>query len=156
MGGTGDATSRARVREDNAHQRQMTALDLRSQGYTFDVIAARCGFAHRSAARRAWQAAIKAIAEDTAEEARLLFKASYGPVRQALHNKARMGDVRAVEALVKLDERECRLFGLDLTPTDAMLSVQYTKRIVLEEVVESLPVVPPDPTLEHHENGSAA
>jgi hypothetical protein len=77
-------------------------------------------------------------------------------VRQALHNKARMGDVRAVEALVKLDERECRLFGLDLTPTDAMLSVQYTKRIVLEEVVESLPAVPPDPTLEHHENGSAA
>jgi hypothetical protein len=159
---TGDATPRARAgarstREDNAHQRQMTALDLRSQGYTFDMIAARCGFAHRSAARKAWQAAVKAIAEDTAEEARLLFKASYGPVRQALHHKARMGDVRAVEALVKLDERECRLFGLDLTPTDASLNVHYTKRIVLEE----LPVLPEPESVaefvpEHHENGRAS
>jgi hypothetical protein len=124
----------------NAAARQQLALDLRGQGYSFDAIAAKCGFPHRSNARRAVMAAIKALAEDTAEEARLTFKASYGPVRPALHRRARTGDPRAVEALVKLDERECRLFGLDLTPDAALASGNYTKRIILEmEPAATLP-----------------
>ncbi len=146
---TAEDTQPARARDDNARQRQLTALDMRSQGHNFDAIAAKCGYSHRSAARKAWQRAVADLAEDTAEESRLLFKASYGPVRVALHRWARMGDVRAVEALVKLDERECRLFGLDISPEDASLHVQYTKRIVLEETVTL-----PAPSPEHSENGS--
>ena len=144
---TGADTHRARVRAreedtssstaENARKRQAVALDLRAQGKSFDQIAAVCGYTHRSAARKAVAAARIAIAEDTAEEARLNFKASYGPLREVLHRKARRGDVRAAEVLVKLDERESRLFGLDLTPDAAMLNVQYTKRIVLETTLET-------------------
>lgn len=153
MQDTAEDTLPTRARDDNARQRAQTALDMRSMGHSFDAIAAKCGFSHRSAARKAWQRAVAEIAEDTAEEARLLFKASYGPVRVALHKRARMGDVRAVEALVKLDERECRLFGLDISPEDASLHVQYTKRIVLEETVA---LVPAPSAPEHSENGSGA
>ena len=120
----------------NLAQRQRVALDLRGCGYGLEYIMAKCGFKSHSAARRALAAARKAVAEETAEEHRLNFLASYGPVRQALHAKARQGNARAVEALVKLDERQCRLFGLDLTPDAAMLNVQYTKRIVLETTIE--------------------
>lgn len=126
-------TSADREEERNLYQRQQAALDLLSQGYNVPYIMAKCGFKSRSQARHALQVARKSVAEDTAEEQRLNFKASYAQVRQALHNLARRGDVRAVEALVKLDERECRLFGLDLQPGDALLQVQYTKRIVIEE-----------------------
>lgn len=149
-GSQGDAAPtrpRAHARDDNAAQRQFVALDLLSQGYGLQEIITRCGFTSRFAARRALQAARKAIAEDTAEEHRLNFRASYGPVRQALHRKARRGDVRAAEVLVKLDERESRLFGLDLTPDAAMLNVQYTKRIVLETTIEQ-PAQLPAPSVE--------
>jgi hypothetical protein len=78
---TTEDTQHARARDDNARQRAQTALDMRSQGHNFDAIAAKCGYTHRSAARKAWQRAIADLAEDTAEESRLLFKASYGPVR---------------------------------------------------------------------------
>lgn len=141
-------THRARGRargKTNASVRQAQALNLRGQGWTFEEIAAKCGYSHKSVARRAVLAAARDIALDTAEEARLTFKASYGPVRQALHAKARIGDVRAAEALVKLDERECRLFGLDLTPDAAALSANYTKRIILEEWTPPAPsIVPTD------------
>ena len=124
----------------NVAVRQQLALDLRGQGYSFDAIAAKCGYPHRSNARRAVLAAIKAIAEDTAEEMRLAMLASYGPVRAALHRRARTGDPRAVEALVKLDERQCRLFGLDLTPEAAQANVPYVKRIILETEPRQHPV----------------
>jgi hypothetical protein len=152
------ASEDGRDKEDkdaNLAARQRTALDLLGCGYGLDHIMSVCGFKSRSTARRALDAARRAIAEDTAEEHRLNFKASYGPIRQAMHRRARMGDVRAVEALVKLDERECRLFGLDISPEDASLHVQYTKRIVLEETVALLPV-PSISAPEHSENGSTA
>lgn len=142
--GRGRAHARGE-RSRNAAVRQHQALQLRALGHTFEEIAAKVGYSHKSVALRAVRAAMKAIGEETAAEARAGFLASYGPVRQALHKLARTGDPRAVEALVKLDERQCKLFGLDLAPADPALSMSYSKRIILEDhttASEVLVVVP--------------
>lgn len=121
--------------DGNVQQRARAALDLLSRGYAVEYIQARCGYKTRKIARRAMDIARRHIAEDTAEEQRLNFKASYGPVRVALHERARKGEAKAVEALVKLDERECHLFGLDLTPTDPLLAVHYTKHVIVHDAL---------------------
>jgi hypothetical protein len=148
---TQSVTQHARARKRlhpgrNAAARQAQALDYRAKGHTLEEVARLCGYSHKSVARRAILSACRAIAEDTAEEMRLAFKASYGPVRVALHRKARLGDVNAVLALVRLDEREAKLFGLDLTPDALANSANYTKRIILEEWT-------PTPALMPSENG---
>lgn len=105
-------------RDTNARAREQIALDLKSQGYDFDYIAQACGYTHRSAARKAWQRAVEDIARERVESERANFKRAYNAIRQTLHKRARAGDARAVEALVRLDERECRLFGYDAPPPE--------------------------------------
>lgn len=101
---------------DNA-ERDAAACRLRAEGLTFDEVATRLGYADRSAARRAIEAALAAT---VAEPAAILRQLELQRL-DALHRTAwalldaEDADVRlkAIDRALRVMERRARLLGLD-------------------------------------------
>lgn len=125
------------------------ACELRRDGLTYDAIALQLGLQHRSSARKAVQRGLLAIVQEPAEELRalelerldvlwskameiMLRKHYVAQMGSVVHLK--VGDVRipllddgpnlkAIEVLVKLQERRAKLVGLDSAAKLEVLTV---------------------------------
>jgi len=108
-----------------AAQRERKALAMRNDGADFDTIAAECGYTNRSAAHKAYRRALRRIPAPEAAEHRRAHAAMHDHYRQSLAPNVAAHEARAVEVLIKLLEREARLFGLDLEPiTQATVALE--------------------------------
>lgn len=102
-------------------QRQQKALTLRLDGWSFDDIAAEVGYSDRSAARKAYRAALKRnVSKADADELREQHRLRVAGYRKAL--APYKAEPRAVEVMLKADEHEARLFGLYQEPKAAVLA----------------------------------
>lgn len=133
----GTYTREKDARDLNAAQREKLALDLRMQGYDFAAIAEACGYTNSSAACKAWKRAIRRIPQASADEARRNMQASYDMMRRALYEQTRAGKTWAIEAWLKVDEREARLLGLD-AKADAPASAQLLLVAVPQDVLDAV------------------
>ena len=104
-----------------AAQRRAKALEMRLNGHTFEQIAAECGYTHKSAARKAYNAALRAVvgSKPNKERMRMTHLALLGMYRQALALNVGGHEARAVEVLLKAMEHEAKLFGLYAEPAPA-------------------------------------
>jgi len=95
-------------------ERSAKALSLRKEGHTYAQIAAELGFAARGSAHNAVTAALRKAVVGPAEELREIEALRLDAMQMALWPRVIAGDIEAIRIVVRVSERRCRLFGLDL------------------------------------------
>jgi hypothetical protein len=97
------------------------AVDLRIAGFSFDAIAEQLGVA-RETARRAVLETLDTVAYQNATHMRAQEGQRLDVMQRAVWADVLTGDVKAVNAAVRIMERRSRLFGLD-APIEIKASV---------------------------------
>jgi hypothetical protein len=110
----------------DAIDRQLRALELRKAGATYDMIAGALGYAHRSGAAQAVQAALKAVVREPAEEVRTLELERLDAMLMALWPAVRNGNFGASAQALRIMERRAKLLGLDRTVVSGVLDIDMT------------------------------
>ena len=107
-----------------AAQRQAKALRMRLNGHSFDEITAECGYTHRSAASKAYNAALRAVVGGKPDKDRMrrTHRGLIAMYRQSLEPNVVGHEARSVEVLLKAMEHEAKLFGLyaEVAPATAL------------------------------------
>ncbi len=96
--------------------RDTEAVRMRLDGHSYPSIAATLAYGHRGNAQRAVQRRLKAMREDCAEDATELRQIECARLDVALAGimgKVRRGDVQAVAAMLRIQERRSAYEGLD-------------------------------------------
>ncbi|MDR1536155.1 MAG: hypothetical protein LBU64_13885 [Planctomycetota bacterium] len=120
-----------------AAERQARALDLRRQGYSFEAVAAACGYADRACAYKAVMAGLNRTLREPADELRQLEGERLDALLATVYPAAAAGDLAAVAAVLRIGERRARLFGLDRR--EAPVKVANLPK--LEKAADALAVV---------------
>lgn len=123
-----------REQEVKAYERQKEALSLRLVGLSYDAIAERLGFANRSGAFRAVQAALKKTLQEPADELRTLELERLDSMLLPMMAQAKKGNQGAVDRVLRIMERRAKLLGLD-APTKQEIRVPdgVETRVIFEE-----------------------
>lgn len=112
--------ARSFAQQLSTRTREAEALELRSQGRTYDDIATELGFSNRGAAHKAVQRALLATIRQPAEVLRTLQMERLEEAFRALWPKATDPDhahhLRAVDSMLSVLDRMDRLTGLTETP----------------------------------------
>lgn len=95
---------------------EVNALNLRRLGLTYRQIASRLGCHEDTVYKSVKRALGRLIAErdELAEELRKLEDERYDSYLVALQSGIEEGDVKSILAAVRISERRCKLFGLDI------------------------------------------
>jgi hypothetical protein len=108
----GDRHSRRVVLRTREHERQ--ALELWLRGTTLQQIAdSGIGIMTASGVAKAVKRALRAIPEKVAQEARVAMAERLQRMRFKAWEAAKANPVGALNTLIKIEEREAKLFGLD-------------------------------------------
>jgi hypothetical protein len=125
--------------EPEVFEREYEVLKYRKGGLTFDQIAQKLGYAQESGARAAFKRAIERTRDDAlATEGRALHRARLETALNAIWPKVLKGDLRAIDRMLKILERDAKLYGLDspvkteleVTTYDGNLLRQRTREII--------------------------
>ena len=114
-----------------ATARRLKAFDLRKEGQSLRDIGAALNISHVQAGRDVAEIMKELIAETQSEAAtyRIMATARLDAMLSALWNKATAGNCRAIEVLIKIEERRAKLWGYDapikIAPTDPTGLVMY-------------------------------
>lgn len=132
-------------RKLSASERRRRAVALRYHGHSYDQIAAELGFANRGSAYRAVMKALSELDREPAEQLRqIAIERLEGVLAGGLYRKAKAGDLKSVDRLLKVMREERRYIpGLEV-PVSAELTGAGGGAIVIElsvpEPVPSRPV----------------
>lgn len=126
-------SSKSSPRRIAAAQRAAKAIELRSRGATFAVIARRLGYAGRQGAADAVMRALDATLREPADELRTLDLMRLDKLWCATYPRAIAGSHTATLACLRIMDRRARLLGLDVPQQVAARQV----RIVAGGVVVS-------------------
>jgi oligoendopeptidase F len=96
-----------------ARRRQAQAVELRVAGASLDAIAAKLGYTSASAAYRAIETALQRTIQAPADSLRELELRRLDVLMLAIWNKARKGDLDAVDRAIRIIDRRAKLLGLD-------------------------------------------
>lgn len=94
-------------------ERMRQVLDLRLAGLSYNVIAERVGYATASGAKRCYDRALALTLQPSADALRETQLARLERLHAAQWPRALRGEWRAVQAILKIAEREANLMGLD-------------------------------------------
>lgn len=123
-----------------AKSREREALELRKAGATYQQIADKIGLTvegSRLAVKRSL-ASLTAIAGEAAEEVRSIELERLDVMLLGIWDKARRGDVQAIDRVLRIQERRARFLSLDMpdkvqlsgdpdNPVRACLRVEFVK-----------------------------
>lgn len=96
-----------------ATERQRQAVELRKAGVGFQVIADKLGYKDHSGAYRAVKAALKKTLQEPADEVRRLELERIDAMLLGVWPRAKSGDDKAIESVLRLMKRRAALLGLD-------------------------------------------
>ncbi|MFC5126894.1 hypothetical protein ACFPRL_27245 [Pseudoclavibacter helvolus] len=99
-------------RRATAAEKRKQALELRRQGLQFDDIAKKVGYASKAAAHKAVQIAIRDITRESAEELIELELTRLDDLFAGFYEKARKGDLFAVDRALKVMDQRAKFLGL--------------------------------------------
>jgi hypothetical protein len=88
------------------------AVELMLKGRSYDQIAREVGYANRGTAHRVVAKALSERLADDIDQLRELELARLDALQASLWAKAEKGDLRAVNACVRIIDKRCRLLGL--------------------------------------------
>jgi hypothetical protein len=96
-----------------AEYRKARSVELAMQGMSYDDIASELGYANRGTAWRVVSKALTKRVDSAVDEYRQMELARLDALQVALWSKAMDGDVRSVDAILRIIDRRIRLLGLD-------------------------------------------
>jgi hypothetical protein len=120
-------------------EKERQVLKYRKGGLTFDQIAEKMGYSHPSGAHAAFKRALERTRDDAlASEGRELHRARLETALTAIWDRVLSGDLRAIAMMLRILERDAKLYGLDMpvktevevTNYDGNLLRQRTREIV--------------------------
>lgn len=117
-------------------EKQIKALELRKAGVTLAAIADELGYANESGAYAAIKAALSKARSEPAEELRKIMAARLDEMLVVAYENALRGDIDSMMAVLRIEERRARLFGIDRR--EAPIKVNLSK---LSRPVDALKVV---------------
>lgn len=94
-------------------ERQRRALELRKAGVSLAAIADELGYANPSCAYAAIKAALDKARAEPAQELRDIMAARLDEMLVVAYENALQGDVDSMMAVLRIEERRARLFGID-------------------------------------------
>lgn len=112
MNSPGKLTAAQAARIDR-NRKTRDALELRKAGVPYHVIAERLGWKNPQSAHRAVQKAMQSIVKDATEEAKQIDLQRLEHLFMLAWAKAQNGDLRAIEAAIRIQERISAIRGLD-------------------------------------------
>ena len=123
-------------------EKENQVLKYRKGGLTFDAIAVKLGYSNESSARAAFKRAIERTRDDAlAAEGRELHKARLETALMAIWDRVLKGDLRAIAMMLRILERDAKLYGLDM-PTKSEIEVtSYDGNLLRQrtrEIVETI------------------
>lgn len=144
-------------RDANAAARVALAISLRAQKMPYAEIARRCGYrsvggCHDAVQRELQRVIVKNVEELRREELHMLDKLhalvweqvvippdegeeedEFGGDKLRKKKKRTKSGVNffAVDRLLAISERRCKLMGLDITPEEELANQNYTKKVIL-------------------------
>jgi hypothetical protein len=96
-----------------AHDRKLRALELRKRAMTYPEMARELGYAGPSGAYQAVIGALRETLREPAEQVRTLELERLDAMLEAVWRAALSGDLKAIDAVLKLMDRRSRYLGLD-------------------------------------------
>lgn len=111
---------RTTAKNIEAAEKARKALELRKAGLSYERIAQEVGWKSKSTAYHQIGKAIDAITAEPAKRLRRLELERLDAVHLALWQKAKRGDVLAIDRVIKIMERRAKLLGLD-APTQTQV-----------------------------------
>jgi hypothetical protein len=96
-----------------AKLKRIRALELVAEGLSYDEVAEAVGYGHRGSAYRAVSRALKERLVDGVDELRAVEVARLDRLQAAVWDEAMTGDLRAVNAVIRIIGQRARLLGLD-------------------------------------------
>lgn len=121
----------------SAAKRAAEAAQLKVQRYSWDTIAEKLGYKNGPTARMAVQRYMERIPAESVEELRQTELAGLDAAEVALADRIRQGDIKAIEAMLKIKHHRARLAGLYTeTPTTAL----ETELMVMQTTMHALRV----------------
>ena len=120
-------------------EKERQVLAYRQGGATFDQIAQRLGYSNESGARAAFRRAMERIKDDAINsEMRELHRQRLEIALKAIWPQVIQGDFEAIKLMLKILERDAKLYGIDapikteveVTSYDGDLLRQRTREIV--------------------------
>jgi hypothetical protein len=96
-----------------AATKQITALQMRNLGYSYDAIADRLKYANRSGAWKAVQAALNRAVREPAREQRIIQAERLDILVNKCMAAVLTGDLDQVRNVLLIEKRRADLFGLD-------------------------------------------
>ena len=129
-------------------EKERQVVQYRQGGATFDAIAKKLGYADESGARAAFKRAMERMRDDALNaEMRELHRQRLEVALTAIWPNVVKGDLEAIKVMLKILERDAKLYGIDapvktemeVTTYDGNLLRQRTREIVeaIREIRES-------------------
>ena len=119
-------------------EREMQVWQYRVAGATFDQIAKKLDYADESGARAAFKRYVNRTKDEVlANEIRELHKQRLAVALLAIWPAVERGDLDAIKVMLKILERDAKMFGID-TPVKTELEVTTYDGIYLRESTERL------------------
>lgn len=127
--------STASARKAVIAERRTKAITLRLAGADYDTIAARLGYSGRAAACKDITRALAVAMADlgrSADELRELELTRLDRLQAAAWAAAVGGDLRAIDTVLRVVDRRCRLLGLDAPVRAEVLTISDVDREIRE------------------------
>jgi hypothetical protein len=123
-------------------EKERQVLRYRQAGLTFDQIATRLGYAYPSGAHAAFKRAMDRIKDETlANEGRALHRARLETALSAIWNKVLAGDLQAIDRMLRILERDSKLYGLDAPIKTETEVTQYDGNLLRERTREIIQTI---------------
>lgn len=116
--------NRTSPQQIQAEERQRRALELRKAGVGLRQIAEELGYASESGAAEAIKAALAKARQEPADELREIMAARLDEMLVVAYERALQGDTESMLAVLRIEERRAKLFGIERkeAPVKASLS----------------------------------
>lgn len=121
---------KASKRRIEAAERQRKALELKKMGQSYEAIAIACGYAGRSGAYKAVAAALAEITREPAEDVLKLELERLDRVLLAVWERARDGDLAAIDRVLRITQQRMALVGFDVKSQMAIEEHQILRKRV--------------------------
>ena len=108
----------------SAAQRAAKAAEMRIQRYSWDTIARELGYKNGDTARKSIRRYTQQLPMEAMEELRIHELQSLDLAEQALADRIRNGDIKAIEAMLKIKHHRARLAGLYAETFDTAFDTQ--------------------------------
>jgi hypothetical protein len=107
------ARPKGRLPKPEVLAKEAEVVKLRRGGLTWDLIAKQTGYRHGSSAQDAYARACQRIVRDDIEAIRKMEEDRLDMAQASIWSKVMQGDISAINAFIRIQERRAKLLGLD-------------------------------------------